>query len=181
MIARPNSERCGRAEMMLRADELFEEFSSLPVMTVINALAAAGVRLPRAAADIRKTWSLSAFPTYSRKALELSPTGFSHACAARGHDATSPHVFTGRVDGGAGSGRCTERRNGRAKGGAQHRQTTRRVHHVAAHRLQILRTGTEQHNLRTVDSNCIRLAQHLTHHDPAHVPLASGQHRIGLV
>jgi hypothetical protein len=56
MIARPNSERCGRAEMMLRADELFEEFSSLPVMTVINALAAAG-------APLRSASSAPASPT----------------------------------------------------------------------------------------------------------------------
>jgi hypothetical protein len=56
MIARPDSERRGRAEMMLRADELFEEFSSLPVMTVINALAAAG-------APLRSASSAPASPT----------------------------------------------------------------------------------------------------------------------
>lgn len=56
MIARQYGERCGRAEMIRRADELFDEFSSLPVMTLINALAAAG-------APLRSASSAPASPT----------------------------------------------------------------------------------------------------------------------
>jgi hypothetical protein len=45
MTAHRSSESSRKAEMLRRADELFEEFCYLPTMEVINALAAVGAHL----------------------------------------------------------------------------------------------------------------------------------------